>query len=723
MKRDSVQVLVDHDEIHQFIIDMVDHWKAVEQYPTIQSQRWSDITIQSFEHDQDELRSFTERIIRSLELREAIYSLPPASIRRFLGVLQCMLSVNCTRERVFERFIKKIIAKTGLLPQNLFVKGLSKIGDNPLVGGGFADVWKGEFHGELVALKVLRVFEHGQTDYDALQRSFCMETMLWQKLHHANVLPFYGICEDMFRPKLAMVSPWMENGDMVKYLKHNIHVDRRHLSLGVAKGLDYLHSLRPAVVHGDLRAANVIIDGAGQPLIADFGLTKVIDSQASVSFENSTSFGGRGNVRWHAPEVLHASRFNLQRSGVTKETDVYAYACVCLEIFTGQVPFADLVDGAVIMAVAVNDQRPPRPSEPATSLGLDDHMWELIEDCWKTQPGDRMPMDEVVTCISEMNATHTPPKRFSMAQEHGGVLTQNHSDIMNSPDWLNLLTRGVRRLDSNPVAGVGHADIWRGELRGELVALKVMRIFGGMTHDIISAVKEEAMVMQRLVHVNVLPFYGICDDEFRPHFSLVFPWMENGPVLSFLERNSDTNRLSLVRGIASGLRYIHGLTPALIHGDLRASNVLVDANLQPRISNFGFSMVYDSLSSVSAHLHDTLRPEETHVGRSVRWLAPEILSGQQRRSNTKTDVYAFGCVCIEFFTGKPPFHGLREYEVLMAVQKYERPSRPTDDAAANSLDDTIWRIMQSCWARNPRDRPTADTLVEYVKMHQNLLRI
>ncbi|TDL22518.1 kinase-like protein [Rickenella mellea] len=708
MKKDTVGVLVDHDEIYRSIVEMVNHLKAVERNFTVESHPWSEITIHSFLRDYDDLEAFAEQTIRSVDLRERIYSLDPSSFRRFLSVLQMLSNDTCTRKRVFERYIKKFVAKTGILPQNLFVEGVSKIGENPLVGGGFADVYKGYFQGRFVALKVLRVFERGKTDYDALRRSFCRETILWQKFDNANVLPFYGICEDIFRPKLAMVSPWMENGDMIKYLKHNPGVDRRNLVLGVAEGLQYLHSFKPTVVHGDLRAANVVIDDDGQPRIADFGLTKVIDSQASLLLDNSTSLDGGGNVRWHSPEVLHPSRFNLQHCGVTKESDIYAFACVCLEIFTGKIPFWNLVDSAVVMEVGVNDKRPPRPSEPATRMGLDDHMWAVMETCWITQPGDRMTISKVVEQISDLNATYEAPNVSSMT-----VPTGTMHDAIDDPDWAILLVRGVRRTGEVPVTGGGFADIWRGEFRGKHVALKVIRTFGGNFHEMFSMIKFEALTMLRVNHVNVLPFYGVCNDEFQPNVALITPWMENGDLLRYLTHNIDANRLSLACEVLSGLSYLHGLKPKIVHGDLKAANVLVDSNFRPRLSDFGLSKFYDSLASLRG---------------TPRWQAPELLSpdtvGVNVGKTTASDIYAFACLCLEVFTGKPPFRELSsDTQVLMTVVKGGRPKRPPQHSGSSAgIDDTVWKIITHCWAQNRENRPSAEKVFRALEMHESLLR-
>ena len=75
---------------------------------------------------------------------------------------------------------------------------------------------------------------------------------------------------------------------------------------------------------------NVLIDEQQRPRIADFGLARVIDSQATTI--NSSAADGRGNLRWQAPELLQTNHFGKDTGKVTTESDVYSFACVILEV-------------------------------------------------------------------------------------------------------------------------------------------------------------------------------------------------------------------------------------------------------------------------------------------------------------------------------------------------------------------------------------------------------
>jgi serine/threonine protein kinase len=98
----------------------------------------------------------------------------------------------------------------------------------------------------------------------------------------------------------------------------------------IAQGLDYLHAMN--IVHGDLRGTNILISDDGNACLADFGLTTTIfEADSTVGGLTSSSNHG-GSVRWFAPELIQPKSFGCERFSRTTASDVYAYACVCLEV-------------------------------------------------------------------------------------------------------------------------------------------------------------------------------------------------------------------------------------------------------------------------------------------------------------------------------------------------------------------------------------------------------
>ena len=113
--------------------------------------------------------------------------------------------------------------------------------EGPRHQGGFSDVWKGEYEGVEVAVKVLRVYPKSdfvkikRVGFPVCQRArvnrlvpttqrFCKEVITWKALRHLNVLPLLGVMMD--NNQLAMVSEWMANGNINKFIKTHRDANR-----------------------------------------------------------------------------------------------------------------------------------------------------------------------------------------------------------------------------------------------------------------------------------------------------------------------------------------------------------------------------------------------------------------------------------------------------------------------------------------------------------------
>ena len=209
-----------------------------------------------------------------------------------------------------------------------------------------------------------------------LQR-FCREGVAWKHLRHPNILPLLGVTVSEHR--FAMVSDWMENGNINEFIGKDQHVNRAELVrvkldldrrladlfniqlVDIANGLKYMHDLR--IVHGDLKGvypslnieymrtshlstkANVLINGDRRACIADFGLTTITGvvthasaraSQVSlISNDTLMSFTAGGTCRWMSPELLDPERFGMPESEgnrPTRQSDCYALGMVIYEV-------------------------------------------------------------------------------------------------------------------------------------------------------------------------------------------------------------------------------------------------------------------------------------------------------------------------------------------------------------------------------------------------------
>jgi len=284
--------------------------------------------------------------------------------------------------------------------------------------GGLADIYLGEWkdpssHGENpvpVAIKSLRGVHTEPELMEEVSRRLHREASLWKDLSHPNILPFLGICvDDDVGPSPVMISPLCKQGNVLKYLLRNPGADRLQIVIGLANGLQYLHS--NDIIHGDLKAHNVLIDDFGASCLCDFGRSRIIGHRGY-----TTTFSG--SARYMAPEILgiEPSSRDTNESGsqndalvvyeeafvpkLTKETDVYAFAVLSLEILTGKAPYYYIATDPIFQTHILRGVRPRR--EKYLSPVLTDVLWTLLADCWAQKPSSRLSMEGVIARLIQM---------------------------------------------------------------------------------------------------------------------------------------------------------------------------------------------------------------------------------------------------------------------------------------------------------------------------------
>ncbi|KAF9004231.1 hypothetical protein BDQ17DRAFT_1305004 [Cyathus striatus] len=297
----------------------------------------------------------------------------------------------------------RLSKESGRVPSCLVLNNLDKDDCNvALGGGGYGDIWGGRIGKNRVAIKSMRNFNERPLE-DAI-KAFAREAVLWRQFHHPNILPFYGV--HLWRrepqPLVCLVSPWMEKGNVLEYLQNPECKDRLSLLLDVARGVEYLHNLRPPVIHGDLKGNNILITPSGGACIADFGLyTFTRDYGYLMTNRNST--GNTGEILHCAPELLSPGSIDsivTQAAGGTvpepyksKESDMYAFGCLCFEIYTGRPRFYQMPIYFAMFAI-YKDRSVPQPTN------IDHSLWELIQTCWQRRPRVRPLITDIVRTLS-----------------------------------------------------------------------------------------------------------------------------------------------------------------------------------------------------------------------------------------------------------------------------------------------------------------------------------
>ncbi|KAJ7663065.1 kinase-like domain-containing protein [Mycena polygramma] len=273
----------------------------------------------------------------------------------------------------------------------------------------------------------------------------------------------------------------------------------------------------------------------------------------------------------------------------------------------------------------------------------------------------------------------------------------------------SIFISGVVDCDEHPTFGGGYGEIYRATYGKKLVAVKRLRVWHGQHEEAGRAhFIREALVWQNLRNPYVVPLIGVDRETFFPSLAMVSPWCQFGTIVQYLKDHGRQTVNKLCSEVAQGLLYLHSQN--IVHGDLRGTNTLVTEEQSACLTDFGLTTFFDlPPTTVSPNPEYSSSPHSDRRG-SIRFMAPELIAPDGDFVRTpSSDVYAFGCVCLELHTGKPPFEGSSDAAVIMKVLNGERPERRNGGLEA-PMSDQLWEYVNTFWAQAPTSRPSAQSV-------------
>ncbi|XP_054824386.1 LRR receptor-like serine/threonine-protein kinase FEI 1 [Prosopis cineraria] len=227
--------------------------------------------------------------------------------------------------------------------------------------------------------------------------------------------------------------------------------------------------------------------------------------------------------------------------------------------------------------------------------------------------------------------------------------------------------------------------------------------------------ERELEILGSIKHRYLVNLRGYCNSPTSK--LLIYDYLPGGSLDEALHEKSEQldwdSRLNIIMGAAKGLAYLHhDCSPRVIHRDIKSSNILLDGNLDARVSDFGLAKL--------------LEDEESHITTIVAgtfgYLAPEYM--QSGRATEKTDVYSFGVLVLEVLSGKRPTDasfiekGLNIVGWLNFLITENRQREIVDPSCegvqVESLNALLFVAIQ-CVSSSPEDRPTMHRVVQVLE--------
>ncbi|CAH8306495.1 unnamed protein product [Eruca vesicaria subsp. sativa] len=267
--------------------------------------------------------------------------------------------------------------------------------------------------------------------------------------------------------------------------------------------------------------------------------------------------------------------------------------------------------------------------------------------------------------------------------------------------------------ESNKIGRGGFGEVYKGMFsNGTEVAVKRLSKTSGQGD---AEFKNEVLVVAKLKHKNLVRLLGFCLE--REERILVYEFLPNKSLDCFLFDTAKkgeldwTRRYKIIEGTARGIMYLHQDSQlTIIHRDLKASNILLDEDINPKIADFGMARIFG--------LDQTAESTSRIVG-TYGYMAPEY--AMQGQYSVKSDVYSFGVSVLEIISGKKNSSFYQEdgaHDLLSYAWRLWRNGTPLelmDPVLVNNFQMTevvrCIHIGLLCVQEDPVDRPTISTII------------
>ncbi|KAL5077817.1 hypothetical protein RYX36_016801 [Vicia faba] len=324
------------------------------------------------------------------------------------------------------------------------------------------------FKGLLLESKVKIVVKKHQMTRSQEEKTFKSEVQLFTNVRHKNVVMLLGLCTD--KSQLMIVYEQVCNGSLDHYLSRGnfqslTWKERMKISIGTSRGLKYLHENK--IVHGSIKASNILLTHDFEPLIGDFGFGKVkLEPKKSYKDKSGRDFG------YTAPEYLESGKLSTK-------TDVYSFGVVLLELITGRRAMDKLQGGKNLVGWAkplLGGKKYPQLVDSKISNTYEEEQlqWliQVTEKCLKKNPKERYSMNMVVSalqgitesddcCVIEDSSSSSSEKSYLPNDEPAMPMTTNsHGHMMADPvSWeAELIDRNTCKAETNFITAITTND-------------------------------------------------------------------------------------------------------------------------------------------------------------------------------------------------------------------------------------------------------------------------
>jgi serine/threonine protein kinase len=618
------------------------------------------------------------------------------------------------------------------------VKWITRNFSIPIGKGGFGEVYRGILDDDFDLVAVKRYISKD------LRKEFMEEVSIHSQMSHKNVVELIGYC--IGESTLMIVTKYISKGNLDDILHDSdipIPLDvRLGIAIGCAEALSYMHSMHLSsdslVCHGDIKPANILLDGNLTAKLSDFGVSRLLSggvTQYTVHIKGSISY---------------MDPIYFQEGCLTPRSDVYSFGIVLLELIArkrvrkGDINLIGSFNkayangkGIEIFDAAITNENNMKILKEMKKLAtecltLDIHKRPQMNAVGKRLRILKKELKDIHEKYSEpILASHNSwrknykqdiamPSYNSRMQlkKSLSIFKRNRSNskILSEPGNVRIFTQEELNDITNYsylLSGGTSGKVYRGTLEDNTVV--AVRIFSEVLESFEQAFINGGVILSQIVHKNIIRLLGHCLDADCPAF--VYEYAAKGSLSDILDGHEYFPlylRVKIAVQTAEALEYLHSSAAGIIrHGYIVPSKILLDESFTPKLTGFSWARRLIKESNIPAGDDVICSPNN------------DPIHHQRALLKLKTDVYQFGVLLLTLISRKNYiFYADHGDLILQFLTAYQADNRGRvffdDDIAAHAEDiallEEIGRLSLKCVCPEIEQRPTMKEVAEHLRI-------
>jgi serine/threonine protein kinase len=440
-------------------------------------------------------------------------------------------------------------------------------------------------------------------------------------------------------------------------------------------------------IHQDLKPSNILLTGERHSLIADFGTAREITSERVKPDD-------MGTIQYSAPEI-HDS------VPITQKADVFSFGSILYEILVGSPVFHRHLNQRQALGKLMDHDLPSIPSSVLPSIR------NLISKCWEFDPTPRPSFSDILNTFESLSFEIVAGTDTEAVRQYVRDVLRAEESLPSpsearsfdpSPYVTPRLTHPLHSPHHTIIGSGGFSTVYLAEGEDGTEPFAIKQFSFDRFNE--SRFFREVETLNKLNHPCIprLLHFALATESEPAEIHIEYA--AGGSLERVLNNDAShsvpsfwnpTGISIIICGIVVGMRFIHSRN--IIHHNLKPSNVLLNGQGHPLITDFGMAR--------NAFCDCT----RSGLKGTLQYTSPEMFSSSL--TTPTVDIFSFGSILYEIFVGSPTFNAtVSSFEIVRRLKNHEMPDIP------DTIPSSIKTLISQCWESHPALRPSFDDIMK-----------